>query len=329
MKRAKLNYVVDALIAGAFLICAVSGIVFLLPDSLVGVSNGQGSVLGISLPTWNTLHEWSALAMIAGVVLHTVLHARWIAVMTRRIFGSRAPEVASGRRAAPVHTRPAQIDVRPADPRVAVRTQHAPQDPAPTQTVHRYTSAQRDEQQGPGEPRINRRAFLAGAAGLGVAAVAGGVIGGRLLKGSGATQTTSSSSGSGAEAQARPTSTARTKPPRTTRPLPAAPVRRTPAIRARCPLPAWSWTRTPVPDAAPVCRCARRGCSPSATARRARPSQTRAGSATAASAAARRRPSPSTHRPGSPTCRPSAPATLGTLSVLSRGFLLHGTSLGG
>ena len=208
MKRAKLNYVVDAVIAGAFLVCALSGIVFLLPDSLVGLSNGQASVLGLSLPAWNTLHEWSGLVMIGGVVLHTLLHARWIAVMTRKIFGSRkktapgsaragavagAPVPENGR-AIPVAARPAQIDTRPAAAQAVVMQTETPGSGRP---VRRYLSSQPDDRRDSAEPRISRRAFLAGAAGLGVIAVAGGLLGGELLKGDSATQTTSSSSASG------------------------------------------------------------------------------------------------------------------------------------
>ena len=81
MNKAKLNYWLDAAIGVAFLLSAISGLVFLLP---VGSSSGSG-ILGLSYQAWDDLHTWSSLAMIAGVLVHLVLHWRWIISMTRRM----------------------------------------------------------------------------------------------------------------------------------------------------------------------------------------------------------------------------------------------------
>jgi hypothetical protein len=81
VNRARLNYWLDAAIGVAFLFSAISGLVFLLP---VGSSSGSG-ILGLSYQAWDDLHTWSSLAMIAGVLVHLVLHWRWIASMTRRV----------------------------------------------------------------------------------------------------------------------------------------------------------------------------------------------------------------------------------------------------
>ncbi len=76
--KAKLNYWVDVGIATTFGLSTVSGLVFLLPVS------GSTGVLGLSFSTWDTLHLWSSLGLMAGVLGHLVLHARWIASMTKR-----------------------------------------------------------------------------------------------------------------------------------------------------------------------------------------------------------------------------------------------------
>ena len=88
MDKAKLNYWLDAAIAVAFLLSAISGLVFLLPVGL-----GSGSViLGLSYQVWDALHVWSTLAMIAGVLVHLVLHRKWIVSMTRRML-QKSPRV--------------------------------------------------------------------------------------------------------------------------------------------------------------------------------------------------------------------------------------------
>ena len=84
MAKPKVNYYVDAAIAVAFSISAVSGLVFLVP-----VGEGRGQVLGLSYRAWDGLHLWGSLAMIVGVLLHLVLHTKWIACMTQSVFGKR------------------------------------------------------------------------------------------------------------------------------------------------------------------------------------------------------------------------------------------------
>lgn len=105
MSRSKLNYWVDVVIAIAFLISAVSGIVFLLP--LGFGSSDNRAALGISYTLWDQLHVWGSLAMIAGVGAHLVLHVKWLVVMTKRMVGGGTaprprrkgtPQVASRRR---------------------------------------------------------------------------------------------------------------------------------------------------------------------------------------------------------------------------------------
>jgi len=85
MKKATLNFAVDSLIGLAFLGSAVSGLVFLAPLGWISSTTGAvATVLGLGLRTWNDLHTASSLALIGGVLLHLILHARWIATMTRQ-----------------------------------------------------------------------------------------------------------------------------------------------------------------------------------------------------------------------------------------------------
>ena len=81
MSKAKLNYWVDMATGLAFVLSAVSGIVFLLPSSL---ANGQLHILSVSYQAWNQLHTWSSLVMVAGALLHVALHWQWVVSMTKK-----------------------------------------------------------------------------------------------------------------------------------------------------------------------------------------------------------------------------------------------------
>ena len=80
MNKTKINYWVDLVIALAFVLSAVSGIVFLFPPS------ASSTVLGIGFRVWDQIHIWGSLLMIAGVLAHLVLHWKWIVAMTKSTF---------------------------------------------------------------------------------------------------------------------------------------------------------------------------------------------------------------------------------------------------
>ncbi len=96
--KAKLNYLVDALIALAFLISAGTGVLFLILGS-GGYQGGAntafgGTFLGLSRWVWSDLHTWASLIMIAGVLLHVVLHWKWLVCVTKQVFTKPQPRIA-------------------------------------------------------------------------------------------------------------------------------------------------------------------------------------------------------------------------------------------
>jgi cytochrome b subunit of formate dehydrogenase len=100
LSKTKLNYLLDAVIALAFILSALSGIVFLFAGS-GGYQGGrnpgfQTEMLGISRSVWSDLHTWVSLVMIAGVAVHLLLHWDWIVCMTRRMVNE--PRQAAQRR---------------------------------------------------------------------------------------------------------------------------------------------------------------------------------------------------------------------------------------
>jgi hypothetical protein len=94
MNKAKMNYWVDVGIGFAGAISALSGLVFLLPGDLAS------GILGLSYQTWNAIHTWSSLAVIAGVGAHLALHWQRMVAMTKQMLSSPsrqgAKEPASG-----------------------------------------------------------------------------------------------------------------------------------------------------------------------------------------------------------------------------------------
>lgn len=163
--RVLINFAVDSAIAVAFVLCAASGLVFLLPAGWSSLLGGPTSALGVGFATWRALHDWTAIAMIAGVTLHTALHWRWIMTMARRLAG-----VGGRRTAAAVAGRPAT-----SGPNAVVRTS--------VDTCSRASAAcgsathvHADRDLSVSE-RVERRVFLTRAGVVAAAALAGGLVG--------------------------------------------------------------------------------------------------------------------------------------------------------
>ena len=77
MNKAKLNYFVDLLLAIAFLLVSVTGIL-----------KFPGWFGHLHLP-WRILskiHDWSGILMALLVLIHLILHWKWIVSMTKMIF---------------------------------------------------------------------------------------------------------------------------------------------------------------------------------------------------------------------------------------------------
>jgi hypothetical protein len=93
--RARVNFWIDVLVGAAFVAAAVSGVVLLVMGSGGGYRGGRGTagireVLFLGRTVWRDLHNWSGIAMAAGVLGHLVLHARWIGCMSRNLFRKTA-----------------------------------------------------------------------------------------------------------------------------------------------------------------------------------------------------------------------------------------------
>ncbi len=86
MDKAKRNYYVDAAIGIAFLVSALSALVFLVPSSWIDFSiSTTPTILGLDFGVWQTLHKYGGIVMLIGVVVHQLLHWKWIVTMTKKL----------------------------------------------------------------------------------------------------------------------------------------------------------------------------------------------------------------------------------------------------
>jgi hypothetical protein len=93
-KGAKVNVALDMLVAISFLVCAVSGLYFLVVPSggFQGGSNlGWDPGLLFSRTTWDLIHTWSGVVLSVAAVLHFAIHWRWVKNVTVRFFLSLLP----------------------------------------------------------------------------------------------------------------------------------------------------------------------------------------------------------------------------------------------
>ncbi len=97
-RPAKLNLLLDAVVALSFAICAVSGIYFLFVPG--GHSSTTAGFL-FSPVAWDLVHTWSGVVLITAAVVHLAIHWRWVKNVTVRFFLSLRPQPAAGKESMP------------------------------------------------------------------------------------------------------------------------------------------------------------------------------------------------------------------------------------
>ena len=93
----KQNYVRFILMSVFSIIEVVSGFVlwFILPRGGEGFRGGRGPLvsrtefLSLERQEWLNLHDWIGIALLAVVVVHVIVHRKWIAHMTRKLFSPK------------------------------------------------------------------------------------------------------------------------------------------------------------------------------------------------------------------------------------------------
>lgn len=89
MRKATRNYIIFFIMVLLALFEAVSGFVlwFVLPRGGEGYMGGRGEAAQAAFlwerHTWLDLHNWVAVALVVLVVIHVILHWKWIIYMTK------------------------------------------------------------------------------------------------------------------------------------------------------------------------------------------------------------------------------------------------------
>lgn len=78
----RFNLIINALVALGFIFAAISGIYFLF---YLGGRSAADPYIIFSRLTWDMIHTWSGVIMIAAAVLHFIIHWKWVTKVTRKI----------------------------------------------------------------------------------------------------------------------------------------------------------------------------------------------------------------------------------------------------
>jgi len=89
MNKAKINYFIDIGLGLSFIICFITGIIK-WPGliRLIGVN----AYRNLNIRFLSTLHDFSGLIMGILVIIHIVLHWKWIVSMTKSMLNTKTQE---------------------------------------------------------------------------------------------------------------------------------------------------------------------------------------------------------------------------------------------
>ncbi|MFB6088841.1 MAG: DUF4405 domain-containing protein [Candidatus Aenigmatarchaeota archaeon] len=79
MQKARLDYIVDFLMAISFIVVSISGLV-------LGAKKDHRFFLGITRKNWIGIHNLLGIALILFVLIHLILHWKWMVRMTKYFF---------------------------------------------------------------------------------------------------------------------------------------------------------------------------------------------------------------------------------------------------
>ncbi len=84
------NWVIDFFVFSGAIVASLTGIYFLfLPVG--GYQGGRNPMYGVQIlfdrSTWDDLHTWGGILMVAAAAIHIAIHWKWIVTMTKRMLG--------------------------------------------------------------------------------------------------------------------------------------------------------------------------------------------------------------------------------------------------
>jgi hypothetical protein len=91
MKKWLQNYVLFVIMFLLALFQAISGLLMWLVIPQGGYQGGRGVAADTTFiwdrHTWIDLHDWTAVALLVMVIIHLILHWKWIIYMTKKSLG--------------------------------------------------------------------------------------------------------------------------------------------------------------------------------------------------------------------------------------------------
>ncbi|WP_428832804.1 DUF4405 domain-containing protein [Natroniella acetigena] len=84
MEKSRLNFIIDVLAFLTFIISCTSGIVIWL--LLPGGSSGLNLLFNLTRGNWKSMHIYSSLLLSFLIILHILLHWKWIKGKLKSIF---------------------------------------------------------------------------------------------------------------------------------------------------------------------------------------------------------------------------------------------------
>ena len=92
IRKAVQHYIMFFLLVVSSLVEAASGFVlwFALPHG--GGRFASKEFWSISRDTWTTMHDWAAVALIVIVLVHIIMHWKWVVTVTRQMLRSMKQE---------------------------------------------------------------------------------------------------------------------------------------------------------------------------------------------------------------------------------------------
>jgi hypothetical protein len=98
--RGRFNLWLNAVVALSFLLTAISGIYFLF---VPGGRWAANPLILFTRATWDLIHTWAGVTLIAAATVHFAIHWKWIVKVTRNLFISH-PSAPAAPALAPLDT---------------------------------------------------------------------------------------------------------------------------------------------------------------------------------------------------------------------------------
>jgi cytochrome b subunit of formate dehydrogenase len=86
--RGRGNLILNTVVAISFLLTAISGMYFLF---ITGGRWAADPMILFTRTTWDLIHTWAGISLIAAVIIHLAIHRKWVTKVTRKMLGMTVP----------------------------------------------------------------------------------------------------------------------------------------------------------------------------------------------------------------------------------------------